>query len=89
MKKNRKIGLDFQVDKLTNSIENVITGDSFPTDITIITAADLKNVTKKTAGSLTGKLSSNNLQEMFTCTWSSMHLSTRERLKFTRVYQVT
>jgi hypothetical protein len=47
VKKNRKIGLDFQVDKLTNSIENVITGDSFPTDITIITAADLKNVTKK------------------------------------------
>lgn len=47
MKKNRKIGLDFEVDKLTNSIENVITGDSFPTDITIITAADLKNVTKK------------------------------------------
>ncbi len=47
MKKNRKIGLDFEVDKLTNSIENVRTGDSFPTDITIITAADLKNVTKK------------------------------------------
>ena len=47
MKKNRKIGLDFQVDKLTNSIENVIKGDSFPTDITIINAADLKNVTKK------------------------------------------
>ncbi len=66
MKKNRKIGLDFEVDKLTNSIENVITGDSFPTDFTIITAAYLKNVTKKTAGSLTGKLSSNNLQEIFT-----------------------
>ena len=47
MKKNRKIGLDFEVDKLTNSIENVITGDSFPTDLIIITAADLKNVTKK------------------------------------------
>lgn len=47
MKKNRKIGLDFEVDKLTNSIENLITDDSFPTDITIITAADLKNVTKK------------------------------------------
>jgi hypothetical protein len=47
VKKNRKIGLDFEVDKLTNSIENIITGDSFPTDITIITAADLKNVTKK------------------------------------------
>ena len=66
MKKNRKIGLDFEVDKLTNSIENVITGDSFPTDLIIITAADMKNVTKKTAGGLTGKLSSNNPQEMFT-----------------------
>jgi hypothetical protein len=47
VKKNRKIGLDLEVDKLTNSIENVITGDSFPTDITIITPADLKNITIK------------------------------------------
>ena len=35
------------VDKLTNSIENVVTGDSFPTDITLISSADLKTVTKK------------------------------------------
>lgn len=35
------------MDKLTNSIENVVTGDSFPTDITLINAADLKTVTKK------------------------------------------
>jgi hypothetical protein len=27
----KKIELDFEVDKLTNSIENVVTGDSFPT----------------------------------------------------------
>ncbi len=47
MKKSKTIGLDFEVDKLTNSIENVITGDSFPTDITLISSADLKNVTKK------------------------------------------
>jgi len=33
VKKNRKIGLNFEVDKLTNSIQNVITGDSFSTDI--------------------------------------------------------
>ena len=26
-------GLDFIIDKLTNSIENVITGDSFATEI--------------------------------------------------------
>ena len=47
MRKNRKIGLNFEVDKLTNSIQNVITGDSFSTDISIISAEDLKNVTKK------------------------------------------
>jgi hypothetical protein len=48
MKKSKQTGLDFEVDKLTNSIENVVTKDSFPTDITLITSADLKIVTKKT-----------------------------------------
>ena len=47
MKKRKHIGLDFVVDKLTNSIENVVTGDSFPTDITLISSADLRKVTKK------------------------------------------
>ena len=47
MKKQKQTGLDFVVDKLTNSIENVVTGDSFPTDITLISSADLKTVTKK------------------------------------------
>ncbi len=47
MKKEKQIGLYFVVDKLTNSIENVVTGDSFPTDITLISSADLKTVTKK------------------------------------------
>lgn len=47
MKKQKKTGLDFVVVKLTNSIDNVITGDSFPTDITLISSADLKTVTKK------------------------------------------
>lgn len=35
------------VDKLTNSVENVITGDSFPTDITLISSVDLNTITKK------------------------------------------
>jgi hypothetical protein len=48
VKKSKQTGLDFEVDKLTNSIENVITKDSFPTDITLITGTDLKTVTKKT-----------------------------------------
>ncbi len=47
MKKQKRLGLDFEIDKLTNSIENVITGDSFPTDITLISNADLKTVIKR------------------------------------------
>lgn len=47
MKKEAKIGLDFIIDKLTNSIENVVTGDSFATDISIVTPTDLKIITKK------------------------------------------
>ncbi len=47
MKKSKQTGLDFEVDKLTNSIENVITKDSFPTDITLISGTDLKTVTKR------------------------------------------
>ncbi len=47
MKKDLEIGLDFVVDKLTNSIENVITGDSFSTDISLITQKELKTITKK------------------------------------------
>lgn len=47
MKKQSIILLDFEVDKLTNSIENCFSGDSFPTDITYLTKNDLKQVTKK------------------------------------------
>jgi hypothetical protein len=47
MDKDAEIGLDFIIDKLTNSIENVITGDSFQTEISILQKSDLKSVTKK------------------------------------------
>jgi hypothetical protein len=47
MKIKEKQGLDFEIDKLTNSIENVITGDSFSTDISILVTNELKNITKK------------------------------------------
>lgn len=39
--------LDFLIDKLTRSIENVVTGDSFPTEVTLISKQDLKRVNKK------------------------------------------
>jgi len=46
VKNQTEIGLDFIVDKLTNSIENVVTGDSFATDISILITNDLKVITK-------------------------------------------
>jgi len=47
MTKDKDTGLDFFVDKLTNSIENVVTRDSFATEISIVTRVDLKLTTKK------------------------------------------
>lgn len=47
MKKRQNIELDFLIDKLTNSIENVITGDSFQTEVSLVSSSDLKTITKK------------------------------------------
>ncbi len=40
-------GLDFSIDKLTNSIENIITGDSFQTQVSVVSQLDLKAINKK------------------------------------------
>ncbi len=45
--KTKKKLLDVEIDKLTRSIENVVTGDSFLTEISLVTKQDLKLVTKK------------------------------------------
>lgn len=42
-----KYQVGIEVDKLTNSIVNTISGDSFPTDVIPVIDADLKNITKK------------------------------------------
>ena len=47
MVRKKESGLEFEIDKLTNSIENVVTGDSFASDIIILNEYDLKTVTKK------------------------------------------
>ena len=47
MKKGRIIHLDFVIDKLTNSIENVKSGDSFKTDVSLVTRDEIRKVTKK------------------------------------------
>lgn len=41
------MGLGFEVDKLTNSIENVKSGDRFPTEISLLTIAEVKGLTRK------------------------------------------
>ena len=47
MESNKIIEQDFIIDRLTNSILNTISGDSFPTEVSILTLNDLKNLTKK------------------------------------------
>jgi hypothetical protein len=44
--KKKKYLLDFEVDKLTNSIENVVTGDSFETDILLLRKSELKSINR-------------------------------------------
>ena len=39
--------IEIEIDKLTRSIENLITGDSFPTEVTILENADLQLIIKK------------------------------------------
>lgn len=46
MKKNKIIYLDFDVDKLTNSIENVISGEVFDTLVVKLNPADGKSIKK-------------------------------------------
>ena len=46
MKKKRETGLDFIVDQLTNSIQNVVSGDSFATEVAVVTRHDLKSISK-------------------------------------------
>jgi len=47
VKKQENNELDFLVDKLTNSIENVVTGDNFQTVVSLASTSDLKTITKK------------------------------------------
>lgn len=41
-----ELALDFEVDKLTNSIENTLTGEVFDTEITRLTAKDSRKIKK-------------------------------------------
>jgi hypothetical protein len=61
--------LDFIVDKLTNSIQNTISGDSFATEVIRLTKTDLKQTTKTNAWNFDWKSElSNNSREVFKLT---------------------
>jgi len=47
VKKRKIVRLDFVIDKLTNSIENVRSGDSFKTDVSLVTKDEIKGITKR------------------------------------------
>jgi hypothetical protein len=47
MKRGQVNYLDFEIDKLTRSVENAVTGDSFATEVLYFTKNDIKQVTKK------------------------------------------
>jgi hypothetical protein len=53
MKKRPVNYLDFEVDKLTRSVENAVTGDSFATEVLYFTKDDVKQVTKKSGWEFT------------------------------------
>lgn len=72
MKKRAKTALDFEIDKLTNSIQNTISGDSFPTEVSHLTKADLKQVTKKNGWAFNWKTElDDNTREVYKLTISN------------------
>ena len=60
MGKQKRVGLNFIIDRLTNSIQNTISGDSFSTEISLLTKAALKEITKKKGWSFNWKREFNN-----------------------------
>jgi len=63
MAKKQNIEQDFIIDRLTNSILNTISGDSFQTEISILTKADLKTVLKKNGWNFNWKIDHKDLSK--------------------------
>jgi hypothetical protein len=60
VKNKQKKALDFIVDRLTNSIQNTISGDSFETEVLRFTINDLKQTLKKNGWNFNWKTEINN-----------------------------
>ena len=69
MKKSKIIALDFEIDVLTNSIQNTISGDSFETEVSHLTIKDLRQITKKNGWSFNWRIElADNLKEVYKLT---------------------
>jgi len=69
VKKEKTIHLDFVIEKLTDSILNTISGDSFQTEISRLTRTDLKTITKKNGWNFNwAQELDNNSREVFKLT---------------------
>jgi hypothetical protein len=69
MQQSNSIELDFVIDKLTNSIQNTVTKDSFMTEVLRLTINDLKTVSKKNGWLFDWKAELNdNKKEVFKLT---------------------
>ena len=63
------MALDFVIDKLTNSIQNTISGDSFATEVLRLTNVDLKGITKKNGWNFNWKAElADNAKDVFKLT---------------------
>lgn len=69
MSQTDKIELDFVIDKLTNSIQNTISGDSFQTEVARFTFKDCRFVTKKNGWNFNWKTElENDVNEVYKLT---------------------
>ena len=69
MKTQKQIQLDFIIDKLSKSIQNTISGDSFRTEISNLSNKDIKQVTKKKGWNFNWKIEfTDNSKEIYKLT---------------------
>jgi hypothetical protein len=69
VKKQKTKALDFIIDRLTNSIQNTISGDSFQTEVSLFTNADAKLLTKKSGWQFNWKAAlADNSKEVYKLT---------------------
>ena len=63
MSNKENIELSFIIDKLTDSILNTISGDSFQTEVSRLTSFDLKSITKKNGWNFDWKSEFNDIKK--------------------------